>query len=64
MNVKNGLICLLIVAILTLCVPNVAVALTSNFSTCNYSTSFCNNARHTTDCSPTARSSPSRGISN
>ncbi|HXY87637.1 MAG TPA: hypothetical protein VEG44_04295 [Candidatus Acidoferrales bacterium] len=64
MNMKKALICLSIVAILVFCVPNVAVALTSNFSTCNYSTSFCNNARHTTDCSPTARGSPSRGISN
>ena len=59
LNMKKGLICLSIVAILMFCVPNGAVA-----STGNYSTTFHNNARHTGDHIPMARGSTSNGISN
>ena len=64
LNMKKALTCLSIVAILMFCVPNVAVALTSNYSTCNYLTPFCTKTRHTGDCSPMARGSSSHGISN
>jgi outer membrane protein assembly factor BamB len=59
MNIKNGLICLSIVAILMLCVPNVAVATTGNYPATIHS-----NARHTGDQTPKARSSTSNGILN
>jgi hypothetical protein len=50
MNVKNQLVCLLVIAILTLSVPNVAIA-----STSNYSTTFHNNIRHAGDYSRAAK---------
>ena len=59
MDMKKGLICLSIVAILMFCMPNGATA-----STGNYSTTFHNNARHTGDHIPMARGSTSNGILN
>ncbi|MGB8310541.1 MAG: PQQ-binding-like beta-propeller repeat protein [Halobacteriota archaeon] len=54
---KKALICLSIIAILTLCVPNIAVA-----STGNYPTTIYNNARHTDDYISITRGSNSNGI--
>ncbi|MGB8312174.1 MAG: hypothetical protein WCE81_09985 [Halobacteriota archaeon] len=59
MDMKKALLCLSIVAILTVCVPNVAAA-----STGNYSTSFHNSARRIGDHIPMARGRTSNGISN
>ena len=59
MDIKKVMICLSIVAILTLCLPTVAVATTDK-----YSTTFHNNARHTGDHIPMARGSTSNGTLN
>jgi outer membrane protein assembly factor BamB len=59
LNMRKGLICLSIVAILMFCLPNVATA-----SMGNYSTTFYNNARHTNGYIPVARSSTLNGILN
>jgi len=59
MTMKKGLICLSIVAIVLFCTVNVATA-----STGNYSPTFYNNARHTSDHIPMARGSTSNGTLN
>ena len=59
MNVRNGLICLIIVAILTACVPNVAIASMGNYSISHY-----NKALNPGDHIPTVRGSTSNGILN
>jgi len=59
MNVKNQLVCLLIVALLILCVPKVAVA-----STGNYSTLFHNSARNNGNHISMARGNTPNGILN
>jgi len=59
LDMKKGLICLSLVAMLMFCVPNVAVASTSNDST-----TFHNNARHTSDRILIARGSTSNGTLN
>ena len=56
MNVKNQLVCLLIIAILTLCVQNVAVASTGKYST--------DNTRHKGDHVSMASYSTSNGLLN
>jgi len=57
LNMKKGLVCLSIIAILMLCLPNIAVATTSK-----YSTTFHNNVRHTGDYIPMARGNTSNSI--
>lgn len=59
MDIKDLLICILIVAILTFCMPNVAVA-----STGNQSTTFHNSAGYTSDYMPTMGSRTSNGLLN
>jgi len=59
LNMKKGLICLSIVAIVVFCTLNVATA-----STGNYSTTFHNNARHTGDHILMTRGSTSNGTLN
>ncbi|HYA60493.1 MAG TPA: PQQ-binding-like beta-propeller repeat protein [Candidatus Acidoferrum sp.] len=59
MTMKKGLICLSIVAIVVFCTLNVATA-----STGNYSTKFCNSARHTDAHLLIALGSTANGISN